>query len=865
LTASASGVDMRIDAAIPQLALYWRQLKVLVRPARLLWPWLLSTVIFFIFLKSSQGQALTWQMENFAWYRWITLAAVSLSFIATLSASLLTSLVVLSWKPGNEVAEADESKQSEVGSRADSRSIGILHISWAIALSSAPNLLVAWAARSAVALAVAAVLGLFALLLLHAYVLRGTSCDPVAWANRLEQLRRRRVAFAFGVAALATTPLLFGAFALVDVPESAMLIGPIFVTMLGLSALSSLFAAVFVALPHCTPFPNLVALAPLALVVTNVAYKPIADAENPLLKQISAEAAARADPESAQASSCSRVQRSLVRALQDQAARAVTDSRSTDAVPAMYFVSAEGGGVRAAYWTAMGLANLEDTIPDFKDRIATMSGVSGGSLGIATWLAAIESTNTLEARRHVIHQFLSSDLLTPAIAGLLFLDTPRLIFGPLWYSARRDDVFEAAIVNRWKHVAGRDADFFVRPLIALCFRNMKHPPTVYFGATEVLMGAFAPMGNTNFGMPGGGRLFINGLLRQSDFISSNVVRSVVMSARFPFLSPTADVAVTLENVHNYLATDRWIRVKMNDGKTPGNSLTIRGSARLGMLVDGGYFDNSGLTMTRYALDVLGQHVVPPRNAVRTPGEHRIDRSKTSNSAFEARGIVATHVVHFSNDPSSACVEPSGWEETASADVREAIERSGFKPRCRFEVDELEALFRPRWFSWLSSPVETILAVRAGHAAHELNSMELQLLTRRYPSALINYALAGELTRQLCKNRSSLSFDRCMSAGRQFGPNWRGELNEDALPTGQDIRRRAADCNRLSQKPPLPLGWSLHAQDTSLMQCLAANAALNARLRVEASEDDYRFIAATHKATASVGQPQFAPRDQPQMR
>lgn len=840
------GIADALRAAKPWLVQRWRWLKNVLSPAILLWPWLAVAAIFFVFLGTSQGQALTWQMSASAWYSWSTVVAVAVAFAATLSACLLTSLVVLSGR-GKSLDSPDQISAS-ASQPADGRRLATLHIVWAFVLSSLPILLVAWEASSFVALAVAGLLGAFGFMVLKALVLRGAWDDPSGWSAKLERLRANRLLLAAGVVALASAPLLIGAFMLTGAPESAMNLGPIFVTLLGLSTLSSLFAAVFIALPYCTPFPKLVALIPLAAVVANVVYHPIADAENPLLKELNTSTTAKYESDRR----CARVQRSLARALQDQADDAVQDAKRSHGVPAMFFVSAEGGGIRAAYWTAMGLANLEETLPGFGDRIATMSGVSGGSLGIATWLAAVEATDSLDDRRALIHRFLSSDLLSPAIAGLLFLDTPRLFFGPFWFSARRDDVFEATIVNRWRQVAGADADFFTRPLVNLCFKRMKHPPTVYFGATEVLMGAFAPMGNTHFGMPGGDRKFVNGLLRQSDLVRTNVVHSVVMSARFPFLSPTADVAVSLENVHDYLATPqaplpRWIRVKMNDGKTPEGFPTIPGTARLGMLVDGGYFDNSGLTMTRYALNVLGQHVPEPRPAVVVASEPQ--KRRTFNAAFEARSQVATHVLHFANDPTAACVDPAGWESTASRSVREAIERAKFQPRCRFEVDELEALFRPRWLSWVSSPVETILAVRAGHAAHELNAMTPQLLTRRYPSALFNYSLAGELTQQLCNGRKTLHTEKCLSAGGQYGPFWKMRPT-DELP-GLDAMRARAECKNLSQSPPLPLGWALHSDDTALMQCLSSNGALNATVQIAEVEAKYHFVAAGNMVEEAV--------------
>ena len=828
----------------------WSWLKAIFRPALLLWPWLVSTATFWIFLQSSQGEAITGQMAGSAWYSWMAVVAITVSFVATLFACMLTALVILSWRRTDGRPSSVASGVESVIAPPDGRGLGILYVSWAFALSAAPMLLLAWATKSMIGLGVTLLVGLCTCITLQLVVFRGTWKSATDWSIRLEQLRRRRFYLALGVVATAAAPLLVGALWLVRTPESATTLGPAFVAMLGLSALSSLFAALFIALPYCTLSPRLAALVPLAMVAVNVLYQPLADTDNPLLREEAGLARAKFDSEAKPPINCSRTSRRLAKALQDQATRVIKEAKSPDGAPALYFVSAEGGGIRAAYWTAMGLVNLEESIPDFQDRIATMSGVSGGSLGIATWLAAVEATDDVAARRSLVHDFLGSDLLSPAIAGLLFLDTPRLIFGPLWLTARRDDVFEAVIARRWRQVAGMDADFFVRPLVNLCFRKMKNPPTVYFGTTEVLLGAFAPMGNTNFGMPGGGRQFLNGLLRQSALVEANVVHSVVMSARFPFLAPTADVAVSLENVHDYLTTGaplpRSIRTKMNGGIVPEGFPTIPGSARLGMLVDGGYFDNSGLSMTRYALDVLATNVQPPPKPLPERGiVPQKEWDQEAKSSHTARAIVATHVIHFSNDPSSACVEPRNWEINSSRAVREAIQAAKFKPVCQFQIEELETLFRPRWFSWISSPIEAILAVRSGHATHEVNAMRMQLLTRQYPSVLFDYSLAEELTQQLCEGRGSAqSREKCLSAGGRSDMTWRSAFNGQPA-AGNAIQERAQNCQGLTQSTPLPLGWSLHPGDTALMQCLAANAALNALAHMTKAEGDYRLVASSN--------------------
>ena len=53
----------------------------------------------------------------------------------------------------------------------------------------------------------------------------------------------------------------------------------------------------------------------------------------------------------------------------------------------VFIVAAEGGGIRAAYWTGMVLAGIQDRHPAFAGQLFAISGVSGGSLGGAVFAA----------------------------------------------------------------------------------------------------------------------------------------------------------------------------------------------------------------------------------------------------------------------------------------------------------------------------------------------------------------------------------------------------------------------------------------------------------------------------------------------
>ena len=62
----------------------------------------------------------------------------------------------------------------------------------------------------------------------------------------------------------------------------------------------------------------------------------------------------------------------------------------------IFIIAAEGGGIRAAYWTANLLAAFQDTNPNFADHVYALSGISGGSLGTALFINLLKHQNDLD-------------------------------------------------------------------------------------------------------------------------------------------------------------------------------------------------------------------------------------------------------------------------------------------------------------------------------------------------------------------------------------------------------------------------------------------------------------------------------------
>ncbi len=225
-------------------------------------------------------------------------------------------------------------------------------------------------------------------------------------------------------------------------------------------------------------------------------------------------------------------------------------------------VNAHGGGLRAAYFTAHALAALDDlSCGRFGDRLSTASGVSGGSLGLATYLLARQHLVTQgDAQDHkgwgacskdqvptrplgqVIDQLLLGDHLSGVVGTMLTFD---LLPG----SARRGQT----LLDSWQRPYVDQLESSVSLSSPLSELTGGRPRVnAYFNATDARTGE--------------GIAFSNADPKTS---SLPIGLAVLHSARFPVVSPAG----------------RW---KAADGPER-------------LVVDGGYADNSGAAQLRRAV------------------------------------------------------------------------------------------------------------------------------------------------------------------------------------------------------------------------------------------------------------------------
>ncbi|MFD4372353.1 hypothetical protein [Streptomyces sp. NPDC058486] len=143
-----------------------------------------------------------------------------------------------------------------------------------------------------------------------------------------------------------------------------------------------------------------------------------------------------------------------------------------DALPAnltgnalpLLLVAAAGGGIRAAYWTGSGMDRLAGASPCAATSVFGLSGVSGGSLGLAAYTLdqrrGGEGGRTTAGRgtgRKIVRRLADEDALAANIAALLYRDGTRALHGMNRMLDQvvgdRASVFERAWERSW---AGED-------------------------------------------------------------------------------------------------------------------------------------------------------------------------------------------------------------------------------------------------------------------------------------------------------------------------------------------------------------------------------------------------------------------------
>jgi patatin-like phospholipase len=281
-------------------------------------------------------------------------------------------------------------------------------------------------------------------------------------------------------------------------------------------------------------------------------------------------------------------------------------ARAADDGQPVVLIAAAGGGIQAAAWTARVLTGLEEILDQrkpgtFARSIRMLSGVSGGSAGIMFYVHAtypLGATGTAAVARHrSIVEAASASSLGQAVQGLAYSDLWRTLppfFVPRVFEDRAEGLERAWIENAdskfgWANVASLKDATLNKWRHDLAERKR---PAVIFNSTVVESGERFTFSTSRFRDED----LAQG---QGDFAKSckdtdiSIVTAARLSATFPVVSPAA---------RPELAKDSTSNEPVRDGREIPSL----------HLVDGGYFDNSGLVALSTWLDSALQYVVLKR-------------------------------------------------------------------------------------------------------------------------------------------------------------------------------------------------------------------------------------------------------------
>ena len=393
-------------------------------------------------------------------------------------------------------------------------------------------------------------------------------------------------------------------------------------------------------------------------------------------------------------------------------------------------VATEGGGIRAAYWTAAVLTSLTDTVPTFSEHTFAISGVSGGALGSTVYDALLVRRDQMNVKvdedytpqageqnslRFAAKQILSHDALAPTLAAMTQPDlVQRFVPAPILPDRAR--ALEGAWEVAWRHHSlqpnGQPDDTFGKGFLSMMKGKADRHPSLFLNGTIVETGQRIIASN----------LHIENLDGDVDLADSvdlfgaigddvRVSTAVDNSTRFTYVGPAGTL----------------LRAKNSNGGSP---LDCEPGARCEHVVDGGYFENSGsatlsdvlrvMSRSRYAARIR-PHVIfiQFRNANPAP----IGTTKFANEVLSpVRALLAVRGAHA---------------DVAAAELMDTLGAANYT---QFQLVQTKAVFPLGWL--LADRTRNLMDQQMGP-----NSAENGANVRRI-AALLKQPVGRDLVQEL---------------------------------------------------------------------------------------------------------------------
>lgn len=299
----------------------------------------------------------------------------------------------------------------------------------------------------------------------------------------------------------------------------------------------------------------------------------------------------------AERGSTTTVETAWTRWLAGQTERIEAAPEPRQAVP-LVLVAAEGGGLRAAYWTAHALDCALDGDerscgyelggdPAAPETLFALSGASGGSLGLASYVAAFVDGVSDE---EWVDDRLGRDFVAPLWASLLYVDIPNS-FLKLNLLPDRAEVLERSWEQPWHEEASLfDVPESGGPLGGGLFETywQRQTPLLLLSGTSVLDGCR-----------------VNNSVLVGSVAPVDAKRAPACDSMQPFeqaLSerPERPVFTGTYDLGTALCSDKDVRLSTAallsarfPFVSPSGRVQICGTEHAVFVVDGGYYDNTG--------------------------------------------------------------------------------------------------------------------------------------------------------------------------------------------------------------------------------------------------------------------------------
>jgi hypothetical protein len=243
----------------------------------------------------------------------------------------------------------------------------------------------------------------------------------------------------------------------------------------------------------------------------------------------------------------------------------VENTYGAGAMHPLYIVATEGGGIRAAYWTAILLGEIQDRNRNFAAHLFAISGVSGGSLGATVFDALLAEPNPGSFKfKDKAHDILSQDFLSPTLASMLYPDLlQRFLPWPIPCFDRGRSL-ELGWEKAWRDTMGNDR-------FAGSFVDLWPPDATKWMPALFLNGTSVEKGN---------RIITSNLLIRDNFLDAEDAADKLASY---------SLGATQATCHIPLSTAAHMSARFTFVSPAGH---FPDGSRI---VDGGYFENSAAT------------------------------------------------------------------------------------------------------------------------------------------------------------------------------------------------------------------------------------------------------------------------------